>query len=966
MECAAPGQYKCVAGPCVCLRAGCDGRGGSGKVIDKCGDCGGDSQRCRPAVVGGQLFLSPLTLADYNAAASDVLSALVALLGQASIVADNITVTAREHTPETTNVTGVLLTYEARTTKEHGTAARDRVAGLNAAGRAQPFRAKGGVLANVDVTETEAASVTLTDETESGGLSTMTIIIIAAAGGGGLLLILLLVCCCCCCRRQRRSGAGCCACCSKEHRRRSKQWKTVMRESKRGSRKSLTSTDSTKFDGLDGSPMTVFTSSSRLGDKSLTGLTHLASTHSLTSVNSRATTDTVLTIQRDDPWSGMTIGGGPDESSSDNNNNGGGDRPTLDLGGMNSWSESDQVGTIRPQGFRTSNSVVSNPIFNDSDAPSDLTSAGSARRSEEDRRRAAEAKARALELAKQQDTREKTHPREWIGIEVITWLKHHGFKDFIDTFYSNGFEGAQLVQLQVESFAGIRALSRERCQELITAIAALKRQGWWLPPLDETDEDDAGLSEQAASPPLLPGMVPGPSEPAAAVAAPPPPRVPSAGASRAGEPVCEVCQLFPASVRCDGLCNKSICAGCSDYLHNGLPDVSRQRHRLSSISASSSAAAGSARVAGGAGSTATLFSKPKPAPAPPASTAASGTRTVAMAYALEGDTEEIETARMQYFLSQRLGRDDAAKLLHNGNCANGEYLVRKSTRETDMYVLSLVYNRKVQHFKVQYRPATGQFVTNTGLKFDNLALLVAHFKRIEGGGLPCKLTHSSRHYDHLITLPDATSAAPPRPADEDTSFGFGFHADTPEMGRAVPGDDRRPSNASGSSLGRPRRPYENQQIVDQHARTESVRSNPGETSDGTYGNQPAINAFFGLPDNSLDAEAVVDDVDALLGEIDVRVQSPQSQPDDTDFGFGDMGNSPGMSTSALLPHVDLPPSQPRMPQHESEYEMNITFDTRPVSDRQPIQTDTTYTQVDPNATQALHKALQGRRSNSAH
>ncbi len=69
------------------------------------------------------------------------------------------------------------------------------------------------------------------------------------------------------------------------------------------------------------------------------------------------------------------------------------------------------------------------------------------------------------------------HPSQWTPIQVMTWLKFHGFKDFVDTFYSNGFDGSHLVAMQVESFGGIRNLTKERCRELIGAISRLVDRG---------------------------------------------------------------------------------------------------------------------------------------------------------------------------------------------------------------------------------------------------------------------------------------------------------------------------------------------------------------------------------------------------------------------------------------------------------------------------------------------------------
>jgi len=44
------------------------------------------------------------------------------------------------------------------------------------------------------------------------------------------------------------------------------------------------------------------------------------------------------------------------------------------------------------------------------------------------------------------------------------------------------------VLLQVESFASMRAHTRERCVELIAAINNLKRNGSWVPPPEDESE----------------------------------------------------------------------------------------------------------------------------------------------------------------------------------------------------------------------------------------------------------------------------------------------------------------------------------------------------------------------------------------------------------------------------------------------------------------------------------------------
>eukprot|EP00039_Didymoeca_costata_P010570 m.142638 g.142638 ORF g.142638 m.142638 type:complete len:417 (-) comp14883_c0_seq3:2537-3787(-) len=83
-------------------------------------------------------------------------------------------------------------------------------------------------------------------------------------------------------------------------------------------------------------------------------------------------------------------------------------------------------------------------------------------------------------------------PESWTAVDCQDWLTHHGFKDFRETFYTNGFEGVHLVNLTVESFAGVKLHDVGRIRELVAAIAILKRDGGWMRPPDASEIAIAG------------------------------------------------------------------------------------------------------------------------------------------------------------------------------------------------------------------------------------------------------------------------------------------------------------------------------------------------------------------------------------------------------------------------------------------------------------------------------------------
>jgi hypothetical protein len=109
-------------------------------------------------------------------------------------------------------------------------------------------------------------------------------------------------------------------------------------------------------------------------------------------------------------------------------------------------------------------------------------------------------------------------PLEWLFSECVVWLKFHGFNEFVDTFYNNGFEGRHLVALQVESFAGMKSHPPARCKQLIDAIRQLKRAGGWKAPAE--DEPPAQGGEESfgfdSLPPVSPPSLPSSARPALA------------------------------------------------------------------------------------------------------------------------------------------------------------------------------------------------------------------------------------------------------------------------------------------------------------------------------------------------------------------------------------------------------------------------------------------------------------------
>lgn len=45
---------------------------------------------------------------------------------------------------------------------------------------------------------------------------------------------------------------------------------------------------------------------------------------------------------------------------------------------------------------------------------------------------------------------EMQSPENWGAIDCIEWLTHHGFMDFRETFYNNGFEGIKILEYESE------------------------------------------------------------------------------------------------------------------------------------------------------------------------------------------------------------------------------------------------------------------------------------------------------------------------------------------------------------------------------------------------------------------------------------------------------------------------------------------------------------------------------------
>lgn len=79
------------------------------------------------------------------------------------------------------------------------------------------------------------------------------------------------------------------------------------------------------------------------------------------------------------------------------------------------------------------------------------------------RRKAREAREAALRAATEiVEEEQPRHPSQWPFNDCVKWLRHHGFKDFVDTFYNNGFEGRHLVALQVRRERGTERHTKMR------------------------------------------------------------------------------------------------------------------------------------------------------------------------------------------------------------------------------------------------------------------------------------------------------------------------------------------------------------------------------------------------------------------------------------------------------------------------------------------------------------------------
>lgn len=103
--------------------------------------------------------------------------------------------------------------------------------------------------------------------------------------------------------------------------------------------------------------------------------------------------------------------------------------------------------------------------------------------------------------------------------------------------------------------------------------------------------------------------------------------------------------------------------------------------RLSSIGSAGSAGSSgisSAATSGGVGPRVGSVSRPAGATLGVGTTL--GARASSMSGAALPDTAEVEAARLKYYLTLDLSREDSNKLLHDGAAADGEYLVRLSKR----------------------------------------------------------------------------------------------------------------------------------------------------------------------------------------------------------------------------------------------------------------------------------------------
>lgn len=295
-------------------------------------------------------------------------------------------------------------------------------------------------------------------------------------------------------------------------------------------------------------------------------------------------------------------------------------------------------------------------------------------------------------------------PEKWSSIECMMWLKHNGFKEFTDIFYSNGFEGWHLVNLSFDSFAGVRTLTPARITALLEAITALKAAGSWTVP---SEKDEAVASAAAESSPLPVSL----------------PTLPAPDSSAA---------MSPPSIGAVGRLNS---AGSSGSHGSGPRSGSFTQAR----SASSLSGTGPA-----------------------------GARGSVSGYALP-DTPDVERARLKYFLTQELSREDSIMLLHNGSGPDGEYLIRQSRRKAGSYVLCVIAAKRVHHFEIFYRDFDQKFCTSNGHKFSTLDALVEHFRSNANDGIPVKLAFCCRHYDRKVkaTMDAAAAAASPAPATEE-------------------------------------------------------------------------------------------------------------------------------------------------------------------------------------------------------
>ena len=151
-------------------------------------------------------------------------------------------------------------------------------------------------------------------------------------------------------------------------------------------------------------------------------------------------------------------------------------------------------------------------------------------------------------------------PAEWTSVECFRWLKYHGFKEFVDVFYNNGFEGAQLVLVTVESFAAMRNIPRSRSAELIAAISKLKKAGGWVEP-KEGDTPPSNAQEQAQS--AIEGSAKYPLE---------------------KNQKCDVCRSQRAILLClEGCEGRTFCQSCWTFVHNVLDPAQRAKHVAQSL-----------------------------------------------------------------------------------------------------------------------------------------------------------------------------------------------------------------------------------------------------------------------------------------------------------------------------------------------------------------------------------------------